>query len=147
MVVALLVGVVLLPFWVKGTPRPYKWPQYLLSSMLSSKNICEHMRPFKCYVTLFYWKFNTHPPHCNSNEVEPYIFVTLFLGNTTPSRPLLRYITLEWPPKRRENIASFKAPQESAVESYLNYVFNMRNVPFCHKPSHFIYYRSDVTVL
>ena len=38
----------------------------------------------------------THPLR-NANNVEPYIFVTLFQGNPTSSHPLLRYLTLEWP--------------------------------------------------
>ena len=29
------------PFCENGTPSPYRWPQYLPSSMLSSKNICK----------------------------------------------------------------------------------------------------------
>ena len=38
--------------------------------------------PFKCYVTLLFWKFDTHPPSRNANNVEPHI--TLFQGNLTP---------------------------------------------------------------
>ena len=33
---------------------------------------------FTCYVTLFFWIFDTHPPARNANNVDPYIFVTLF---------------------------------------------------------------------
>ena len=36
-------------------------------------------RPFKCYVTAFFWKIDTHPPPRNANNVELYTFVTLFL--------------------------------------------------------------------
>ena len=34
--------------------------------------------PFKCYVTLFFWKLNPHPPPRNANNIEHYTFVTLF---------------------------------------------------------------------
>ena len=45
--------------------------------------------PFKCYVTLF--SGNLIKPH-NANNVEPYIFVTLFSGksDTLPLRTTLR---------------------------------------------------------
>ena len=36
--------------------------------------------PFKCYVTLFSREIDPHPPPRNANIVEPYTFVTLFLG-------------------------------------------------------------------
>ena len=52
--------------------------------------------PFKCYVTLFSWKFDPHPPPGKANNVEPYIFVMLFSGKAD-THPLLRYVTLEWP--------------------------------------------------
>ncbi len=48
--------------------------------------------------TLFSWKFDPHPPPRNANNVEPYIFVTLFsVKADTPPHPQLRYVTLEWP--------------------------------------------------
>ena len=34
--------------------------------------------PFKCYVTLFFWKLDPHPPPRNANNIEHYTFVTLF---------------------------------------------------------------------
>ena len=52
--------------------------------------------PFKCYVTLFSWKLDPHPPPHNANNVEPYTFVTLFPGKFDPPTPHLRYVTLEW---------------------------------------------------
>ena len=42
------------------------------------------MGPFKCYVTLFSWMLDTHPPPHNPNNNEPYTFTILFLGNLTP---------------------------------------------------------------
>ena len=49
--------------------------------------------PLKCYVTLFFWKFDTHP----LVTLISYIFITLFFqGNLTPSHLLLCYMTLEW---------------------------------------------------
>ena len=56
--------------------------------------------PFKCYVTLFSWKFDPHPPPRNANNVEPYTFVTLFSGklDTPPPHLHLHYVILEWPP-------------------------------------------------
>ena len=54
--------------------------------------------PFKCYVTLFFWKLDPHPPPRNANNIEHYTFVTLFSRKSdTPSHPHLRYVTLEWP--------------------------------------------------
>ena len=55
--------------------------------------------PFKCYVTLFFWKLDPHPPPRNANNIEYYTFVTLFSRKSdTPPHPHLRYVTLEWPP-------------------------------------------------
>lgn len=34
----------LLPFTINEVPRPYKWPEYLAWSILSSKNICEQAK-------------------------------------------------------------------------------------------------------
>ena len=41
-------------------------------------DITSHKGPFKCYVTLFPWNLDPHPPPRNANNVEPYTFVTLF---------------------------------------------------------------------
>ena len=35
------------------------------------------MEPFKCYVTLFYHKFDTHPPLRNARPYPPHRYVTL----------------------------------------------------------------------
>ena len=37
----------------------------------------------------FFWKFDTHPPPCNANTVEPYIFVMFYSGksDTLPPPP------------------------------------------------------------
>ena len=48
---------------------------------------CLPLEPFKCYVTLFFWKIDTHPPPCNANNIEQFTFVTFFLGNLTPLLP------------------------------------------------------------
>ena len=53
--------------------------------------------------TLFFWKFDPHPPPRNANNVEPYIFVTLFSVKAHP-HPQLRYVTLEWPLTQTLNI-------------------------------------------
>ena len=53
--------------------------------------------PFKCYVMLFSWNLDPHPPPRNANNIEPYTFVTLFLGKIDTPHPYLRYVTLEWP--------------------------------------------------
>ena len=56
--------------------------------------------PFKCYITLFSWTFDPHPPPRNANNVDPYTFVRFFPGNLTPPpHPPLCYVTLEWPLK------------------------------------------------
>ena len=54
--------------------------------------------PFKCYVTLFFWKLDPHPPPRNANNIEHYTFVTLFSRKSDTPHPHLRYVTLEWPP-------------------------------------------------
>ena len=48
--------------------------------------------PFKCYVTLFSWEFDPHPPPRNTNNVEPYTSVTLFSrkAHTHPPPSALR---------------------------------------------------------
>ena len=45
----------------------------------------------------FFWKFDTHPPPRNANNVEPYIFVGKLapLHPPLPHPPILRYVTLE----------------------------------------------------
>ena len=53
--------------------------------------------PFKCYVTLFFWKLDPHPPPRNANNIEHYTFVTLFSRKSDTPHPHLRYVTLEWP--------------------------------------------------
>ena len=52
--------------------------------------------PFKCFVTLFSWKLDTHPPPRNANNIEAYTFETLFPGKVDTPHPHLRYVTLEW---------------------------------------------------
>ena len=49
--------------------------------------------PFKCYVTLFFWKLYTHPPPRNANNIEPYTFVMLFSRKFVTLPPPLRYVT------------------------------------------------------
>ena len=56
-----------------------------------------HLGPFKGYVKLFFWRFETHPLPRNTNNVEPYIFVKLFSRKSDNHPTLLRYVTLEWP--------------------------------------------------
>ena len=56
--------------------------------------------PFKCYVTLFFWKLDPHPPPRNANNIEHYTFVTLFSRKSDTPHPHLRYVTLEWPLSR-----------------------------------------------
>ena len=57
-----------------------------------------HVGPFKCYVTLFFWKLDPHPPPRNANNIEPCTFVTLFPEKIDTPHPHLRYVTVEWPP-------------------------------------------------
>ena len=38
----------------------------------------QHMRLCKCYVTLFSWTLDPHPPPRNTNNVDSYTSVTLF---------------------------------------------------------------------
>ena len=54
--------------------------------------------PFKCYVTLFFWKLDPHPPPRSANNIEHYTFVTLFSRKSDTPHPHLHYVTLEWPP-------------------------------------------------
>ena len=53
--------------------------------------------PFKCYVTLIFWKLDPHPPPRNANNIKHYTFVTLFSRKSDTPHPHLRYVTLEWP--------------------------------------------------
>ena len=53
--------------------------------------------PFKCYITLFFWKLDPHPPLRNANNIEHYTFITLFSRKSDTPHPHLRYVTLEWP--------------------------------------------------
>ena len=62
-----------------------------------SMNFMMCMGSFKCYVTLFSWKLDPHPPPRNANNVEPYTFVTFSSGKCDTPHPHLRYVTLEWP--------------------------------------------------
>ena len=43
--------------------------------------------PFKCYVKLFSWKFDIHPPSRNASNVESYTFVTFFSGKFEAPHP------------------------------------------------------------
>ena len=48
----------------------------------------ENRGPFKCYVMLFSWKLDPHPPPRNANNIEHYTFVTLFSRKSdTPTPP------------------------------------------------------------
>ena len=42
------------------------------------QSLSYHRGPFKCYVTLFFWKLDPHPPPRNANNIEHHTFVTLF---------------------------------------------------------------------
>ena len=45
--------------------------------------------PFKCYVTLFFWKLDPHPPPRNANNIEHYTFITLSPRKSdTPPTPI-----------------------------------------------------------
>ena len=47
------------------------------------------MGPFKCYVTLFFCKLDSHPSPRNADNIEHYTFVTLLSGkyDTPPPTP------------------------------------------------------------
>ena len=49
----------------------------------------------KCYVTLYSWKIDPHPPPRNANNVELYTFITLFSWKVDAPHPPLHYVTLE----------------------------------------------------
>ena len=68
----------------------FSWKVATVESIVTCKG------PFKCYVTLFFWKFDPHPPR-NANSIEYYTFVTLFSRKSDTPHPHLRYVTLEWP--------------------------------------------------
>ena len=69
-------------------PHEPRQPESQCFNSETAENICMVRRrsqsygPFKCYITLLFWKFDTHPPPRNANNVEPYIFVTLFSGKS-----------------------------------------------------------------
>ena len=52
---------------------------------------------FKCYVTLLFWKSDTHPPLVTLITWNRTYSKHFFSGYLTPSHPLLHYVTLEWP--------------------------------------------------
>ena len=54
--------------------------------------------PCKCFVTLFFWKLDHHPPPRNADNIEQYTFVTYFFPENQTPPPHLRYVTLEWSP-------------------------------------------------
>ena len=50
------------------------------------------------YVTLFFWKFDPHPPPRNANNIIHDTFVTLFSRKSDTPPPHLHYVmSLEWP--------------------------------------------------
>ena len=63
-------------------------------------NIIITKGPFKCYVTLFFWKVDPHPPPRSANNIEHHTFVTLFSRKSDTPPPYLRYVTLERPLKQ-----------------------------------------------
>ena len=72
-----------------ASPQPAGFP----SIAVSLRSLHFSFGPFKCYETLFFRNFDIHPP--------PVTLITFkrtssyrFLGNLTPSHPLLRYVTL-----------------------------------------------------
>ena len=78
-------------------PSGHSLDMYTLQHNESTISHFVRKGPFKCYIMLFSWKFDPHPPSRNANNVEPYSFVTLFSWKADTPHPLLRYITLEWP--------------------------------------------------
>ena len=46
------------------------------------------MGAFKCYVTLFFWKLDPHPPPRNANNIEHYTFVTLLSRKSDTPTPI-----------------------------------------------------------
>ena len=74
--------------------------------------------PFKSYITLFSGNLTPTPTPRNANNVEPYIFVTLFSGKSDTPHPLLRYVTLEGPlPRGKDTILTAISCRKS--ESYV----------------------------
>ena len=55
------------------------------------------MGPFKCYVTLFFWKLDPHPPPRNANNIEYYTFVTLSSRKSETPPPPSALRNTEWP--------------------------------------------------
>ena len=68
-----------------------------LNCVVNPWHVFSPLGPFKCYVTLFFWKLDPHPPPRNANNIEHYTFVTLFSRKSDTPSPHLHYITLEWP--------------------------------------------------
>ena len=56
-------------------------------AILQYNRFISTLGPFKCYVTLFFWKVDPHPPPRNANNIEHYTFVTIFSrkSDTPPS--------------------------------------------------------------
>ena len=68
-----------------------------IMSSLGPCGSCTRSGAIQCYVTLFVWILDPHPPPRNANNVEPYTFVTLFPGKVDTPHPHLHYVKLEWP--------------------------------------------------
>ena len=68
--------------------------------------------PFKCYVTLFSWKNDTHHPLIRLT------FVTRFPGkfDTHPYLPL-HYVTLEWPLTKRVTFIYYSEKNNENVQN------------------------------
>ena len=58
------------------------------SNTTAKHQIIQPKGPFMCYVTLFFWKLDPHPPPRNANNIEHYTFVTFFSRKPdTPATP------------------------------------------------------------
>ena len=82
----------------------------------------------KCYVTLVSWEFDPYPPPLNADNVEPYTFVTFFLGKLTPlSHHPPRYVTLEWPTRAGHSEFSATADATPMPHISTHWITRLRN--------------------
>ena len=72
---------------------------------LSTQRDFQGKGPFKCYVALFFWKLDPHPPPRNANNIEHYTFVTLFSRKSdTPPRFVAGNMDVNTPASKRSQL-------------------------------------------
>ena len=94
--------------------------------------------PFKCYVTLLFWKLDPHPPPRNANNTEHYTFVTLFSRNSDTLPPLSALRNTWMAPNHRQLLRLFHLTpavcrwSTHVVCTWIQLGRNYAHIRFCH---------------